>query len=98
MPVEHQDYPQDEEKSIGLVRDDGIRKDGVGMPAGTDDAGYAYTMLFVPRSIEINDMPVVVSMNPAVTLPLAAGTGLLFWMKRFHTSVEIRSRREFITN
>jgi len=98
MPVEHQNYPQDEEKSIGLVRDNGIRKDGMGMPAGTDDAGYAYAMFFMPRSIEINDMPVVVSMNPAVTLPLAARAGLLFWMKRFHTSVEIRSRREFITN
>ena len=98
MPVEHQDYPQDEEKSIGLVRDDGIRKDGVGMPAGTDDAGYAYTMLFVPRSIEINDMPVVVSMNPAVTRPFTIEAGLLLRVKRLHTGVEIRPGREFITN
>ena len=98
MPVEHHDYSQDEEKSIGLVRDDGIRKDGVGMPAGTDDAGYAYTMFFVPRSIEINDMPVVVSMNPAVTRPFTIGAGLLLRVKRLHTGVEIRPGREFITN
>jgi len=98
MPVEHQNYPQDEEKSIGLVRDNGIRKDGVGMPAGTDDAGYAYTMFFVPRTIEIDDMPVVVSMNPAVTRSFTTGAGLLLRMKRLHTGVEIRPGREFITN
>ena len=98
MPVENQNCPQNKEKSIGLVRDNGIREDGVSMPAGTDDSRYAYAMIFVPCLIKINDMSVIVCMNPTVAFPLTVRAGLLLWTKRIHAGVEPRPGREFITN
>lgn len=67
---------EDEEKTVGGIRDDEIREDGMGMTAGTDKAQDAEAVPDVSASHEINQGTVIIGMDGAGALHPAAGAGL----------------------
>ncbi len=83
-------YPQYKEETVGIVRNDGIRKDGVGMTAGTDDSGDPYQNRNRFAAYEVYYVAAVISMDTAITLPPAYGTCFLFRAERFNKRIKNR--------
>lgn len=67
---------EDEEKTVGGIRDDEVREDGMGMTAGTDKAQDAEAVADGFAACEINQGAVIIGMDGAGALHPAAGAGL----------------------
>lgn len=79
---------EDKEKTVPGIRDDEIRKDGVGSAAVTDKAQDEHLTFYRPAIYEINDPPAVISMDMAVSHCATAGAGFEFRSKRIHVGVK----------
>ena len=78
---------EDEEQTVGGVRDDAVRKDCVGMIAAvTEDPHDAEFILFRMSVSEINDRPAVIIMDVTVSGGTTDGAGLQFRLKLIHVS------------
>lgn len=77
-------YPEYEEQAVGTVRNEGIRKDCMGVSAGADDAGNPDAGTDRPALDEVHDKAVIVSVNAAASLTATGRTDLLFGNKLPH--------------
>lgn len=80
--------PQDEEKTIGRIRDDEVREDGMGMAAGTDKAEDAEAVADRSAMNEIEQGAVIVGMDRTGAFCSAAGTGLEFRPESGHKGIK----------
>lgn len=82
---------QDKEQAVAAVRNDGVRKDGMGMiTAVTEDPEDTQVILFVLPCPEINDGTPVVVMYVAVSGASTDGTGLQLRLKMIHVGIKKR--------
>lgn len=79
---------EDEEKAIGGIRDDEIRKDGMGMAAGTNKAQNTETVADRFATYEINQGTVIVGMDRAGAFHPTARTSLQFRPETSHESIK----------
>ena len=61
--------PEDEKEAVTIVRDYGIRKDGVGMTAGTLQSWHTDLSLTWSIAYKVYNIAVIVGVNSAVTFP-----------------------------
>ncbi len=79
---------EDEKEAIGGVGDDEVRKDGMGMAAGTDKAQDAEAVSDRASVNKVNKRTVIVGMDSAGAFRPAAGTGLGFRTKTGHEGIK----------
>ena len=82
--------PEDEKETVTIVRNYGIRKDGVGMTAGTLHPGYTDLSLIGSIAYKVYDIAVIVRVDTAVTFPFACRTYFSFGPKILRTSFKNR--------
>ncbi len=75
---------EDEEKAVGGIRDDEVRKNGMGMAAGTNEAEDTEAVPYRPASHEINQGTVIIGMDRAGSLHAAVWAGLKFRTESSH--------------
>ena len=82
---------QDEKKAVAGIRDDEVRKYGVGMPTAfteyPEDAKFVFRFL---SCFEINDGTSIVIMNMAVPGTSTDRTGFQMWLKTLHIGIKQR--------
>ena len=79
---------EDEKKAISGVGDDEVRKDSMGMAAGTDQTQDAEAVADRGATDEIHQGAVIVGMDPAGTLRPTAGAGLQFREEPVHEGIK----------
>ncbi len=79
---------EDEEKAVGGIRDDEVRKNGMGMPAGTAKAQDTEAVPDRYSAHEINQGTVIIGMGGAGTPGPAARAGLQFRTERVHEGIK----------
>lgn len=79
---------QDKEKAVGRIRDDEIRKDGMGMAAGTDKTQDAEAVPDRLAANKINQGTVIIGMDGAGSLYPTAGAGLQFRAESGHEGIK----------
>ena len=82
---------QDKEQAVVGIRDDDVRKDGVGvLTAVTEDAHYTEVVASPDSGAEINQGAVIVVVDVAVAGASAEGTGLKMRLKFRHVGIKKR--------
>lgn len=89
---------QDEEKAMGSIRDDEVRKDGVCMAAGTDEAEDAEAVADRGAMDEIEKGAVIVGVDRTGAFCPAAGTSLEFRAESSHKGIKKVFGRSFYAN
>lgn len=80
--------PEDKKETVGGVRDDEVREDGMGMAAGTGKAQDAEAVADRTPLNKVNKGAVIVSMDSAGAFRPAAGTGLGFGTETGHEGIK----------
>ncbi|MBQ8233333.1 MAG: hypothetical protein IJZ34_15615 [Lachnospiraceae bacterium] len=75
---------ENKEETIGAVRDDQVREDGMGMPASADYSLYPDGMIDSPAGDKVDQVPVIRSMELTGMRGTTTGTGLHFRGKTIH--------------
>lgn len=82
---------QNEEQAVAGIRDNDIRKNGVGMPtAVTENTHYTKVGLFSFTGLEVNDGAAIVVVDVTVTGASADRTGLKVGLKLSHAGIKKR--------
>ncbi len=79
---------ENEEKTVGGIRDDEVRKNGMGMAAGTNEAKDTEAVPYRPASHEINQGTVIIGMDGAGSLHPTAWAGLKFRVESSHEGIK----------
>ncbi len=79
---------EDEEKAVGGIRDDEVRKNGMGMAAGTNEAKDTEAVPDRSAAHEIGQGTVIISMDRAGTLHPTTRAGLKFRTKTVHERIK----------
>ena len=80
--------PEDKKETVGGVRDDEVRKDGMGMAAGTDKAQNAEAVADRGATHEVHQRTAIVGMDPAASLSPTTGTGLQLRAESLHERIK----------
>lgn len=84
---------EDKEQTVAGIRDNDIRKDGMGMlTAVTEYTHDAEMLLMLSSGFKVNDGSAVIIVDMAVSGASADGTGLQLWLKLPHIGVKKRFR------
>ena len=82
---------QNEEQAVAGIRDNDIRKNGVGMlTAVTENSHHTKVGLFSLTCLEVNDGAAIVVVDVTVTGASADGTGLKVGLKHSHIGIKKR--------
>ena len=82
---------QNEEQAVAGIRDNDIRKNGVGMlTAVTENPHHTKVGLFSLTCLEVNDGAAIVIVDVTVTGASTDGTGLKFGLKLSHVGIKKR--------
>ena len=82
---------QDEEQAVAGIRDNDIRKNGVGMlTAVTENPHHTKVGLFSFTCLEVNDGATIVVLDVTVTGTFADRTALKFGLKLSHVGIKKR--------
>ena len=82
---------QRKEQAVAGIRDDDIRKNGVGVPAAvTENPHHTEVGLFSFTCLEVNDGAAIVVVDVTVTGASADRTGLKLWLKLSHVGIKKR--------
>ena len=79
---------QEKEQAIAGVGDDEVRKDGMGMAAGTDKAQNAEAVADRGATHEVHQRTAIVGMDPAASLSPTTGTGLQLRAESLHERIK----------
>lgn len=84
---------EDEEQTVTGIRDNDIRKNGMGMLTAVAEYTHDAEILFLLSTVsKVNDRSAVVIVNVTVPGTPTAGAGLQFWLKMCHIGVKNRFR------
>lgn len=82
---------EDEEQAVAGIRDNDIRKDGMGMLAAVTEYTHdAEILLLLSSGIKVNDGSAVIIMDMAVSGASTDGTGLQPGLKLLHEGIKER--------
>ena len=82
---------QNEEQAVAGIRDNDIRKNGVGMlTAVTENPHHTKVGRFSLTCLEVNDGAAIVVVDVTVTGTSADRTALKFWLKLSHVGIKKR--------
>lgn len=84
----HSQDMEEEEQAVRRIGDDEVRKDGMGMSAGTNETEDADTVPDWFSIQEINQRTVIIGMDGAGALDATAGAGLQFRAETRHEGVK----------
>ncbi len=89
---------ENKEKTVGVIRDDRIRENGVGVTTRTFNPKDTNLPDFRDTVQKVNDIAVIVGVLTTVAAAFADGTGFHFRIKGHHTVIKQRFCRIFYLN